>query len=393
MTSLPRLDILLYAHDGRGLGHISRSISIGLSLRRLFPNLKVIVLTGSPYAQMLTCKKPIEIIKLPSYQVTIKDGESIGQKSYSNYNDKHLARIRSGLIKAIILQTRPRCILVDHLPFGKENELLESIQESIKDCIWILGVRAVSGMIKQIQELEVDSSVLSHYTHFFWYGDSKIIPCNYRTTQVPSKWEIEETGYISRSYELDKWNSINRSYENRCGCIVSFTWLTAKSRIVLQELVKLIDKVKDHWGNWIFFLGNDYSCGNVTEIISTIKKNPFCKVEPLGEKYLSQLKQSKFAIIAGGYNSLTDLLWAQTPGIVFYHSMIDKEQEIHSNLISNFCEGRVESMQENRINISELEDSIKRVIAKPCLDLNEVITGSEVAAKRIAEIIKSSNEK
>jgi len=41
-----RLDILLYGHDGRGLGHVSRSVAIGLALRRLYPHLKICVITG-----------------------------------------------------------------------------------------------------------------------------------------------------------------------------------------------------------------------------------------------------------------------------------------------------------------------------------------------------------
>ena len=84
MNISSRIDVLLYAHDGRGLGHVSRSIAIGLSIRRLFPELKIALITGSPYAQMLTNQLPLEIIKLPSYNVKVQNGESYGAKNNIN---------------------------------------------------------------------------------------------------------------------------------------------------------------------------------------------------------------------------------------------------------------------------------------------------------------------
>ena len=48
-----RLDVLIYAHDGRGLGHASRSIGVGMALRRLYPELKVLFVSGCSLSQEL----------------------------------------------------------------------------------------------------------------------------------------------------------------------------------------------------------------------------------------------------------------------------------------------------------------------------------------------------
>ena len=62
-----RLDVLIYAHDGRGLGHAGRSIGIGMALRRLAPQLKVLFVSGCSLAQELIGRAPLDWLKLPSY--------------------------------------------------------------------------------------------------------------------------------------------------------------------------------------------------------------------------------------------------------------------------------------------------------------------------------------
>ncbi|MFC1516801.1 hypothetical protein ACFL7E_08620, partial [Thermodesulfobacteriota bacterium] len=73
-----RLDILLYAHDGRGLGHASRSIAIGMALKRLYPDFRVLQVTGCNLSQSLIDRAPLDWIKLPSYATRVHAGVSGG---------------------------------------------------------------------------------------------------------------------------------------------------------------------------------------------------------------------------------------------------------------------------------------------------------------------------
>ena len=394
MKCYPRLDVLIYAHDGRGLGHISRSISIGLAIRRLFPNLKVAIITGSHYAQMLINYLPLEIIKIPSYVVNVYNGNSHGAISHLNYTDQQLAGLRSLLLKTFIDQTNPKCILVDHLPLGKREELQITIQSGHSNCIWIFGIRAVYGYIDHIDRIK--NELLNIYSHIFWYGDSRIISTDNIISHLPlrSKINIEEIGYISRAYELEKWNSIVRINQKRSFCVVSFSWISEHTLSILKIIVTLLEKVKNKWGNWFFFIGHDYSGGKASQYISLINSMPFCNVDFLRNNYLNILANSKFAIVAGGYNTLTDLLWSKTPSVVIVRSMVEKEQEIHVKKISNVCNGLIELMLDYEVSISKLEAAIHKVTMFHNFDTNIdniVISGSENAAKKIAKILGIAN--
>ena len=69
--SSPRLDLLIYAHDGRGLGHASRGVAVGAAVRRLFPELKVLLLSGCRQTGALIGPIPLDWIKLPAYEKVI----------------------------------------------------------------------------------------------------------------------------------------------------------------------------------------------------------------------------------------------------------------------------------------------------------------------------------
>ena len=113
-NKIPRLDILLYAHDGRGLGHVSRTIAIGIALRRLFPELRVLLLSGCSISQEFIGSAPLDWIKLPSYETVIKSGKSAGIPGKSNFEDRELGTLRGEQIRQIVTLYRPRVVLADH---------------------------------------------------------------------------------------------------------------------------------------------------------------------------------------------------------------------------------------------------------------------------------------
>ncbi len=71
-----RLDLIIYAHDGRGQGHVSRSIAVASALRRLYPDLKIMMITGERGTEELIGAIDLEWIKLPSYVKKIVGGKT-----------------------------------------------------------------------------------------------------------------------------------------------------------------------------------------------------------------------------------------------------------------------------------------------------------------------------
>lgn len=144
-----KLDVLIYAHDGRGLGHVSRSVGIGLALRRLYPDLSVLLVTGCATTAELIGDGLLDWIKLPSYKTNVSAGKSSGVKGDSNIEDKLLGELRAQNIRDIVAAYKPKVFLADHTPQGKHKELLPSHEVS-PETIRVLGIRAVVGEVGKV---------------------------------------------------------------------------------------------------------------------------------------------------------------------------------------------------------------------------------------------------
>ena len=171
-----RLDVLIYAHDGRGLGHVSRSVTVGMALRRRFPKLKVLFVSGSKQTATLVGPCPLEWMKLPSYETQIIHGKSIGRLGNTNIKNCYLGPARANLIHSIITNFKPRCVLVDHDPPGKRQELQPSLKSTKgMDTTWILGLRAVVGEVEDFWSASSRRAFKKHYHALLWYGDQKVL--------------------------------------------------------------------------------------------------------------------------------------------------------------------------------------------------------------------------
>ena len=148
-SSDPRLDLLIYAHGGRDLGHVSRSVAIGAAVRRLFPALKILLITGCKQTDSLIGPAALDWIKLPSYKKVVINGTPVGCVGHTNLNNSYLVKSRAALIQSIIREYRPRCVLVDHEAPGKREELISSIKLET-DTQWILGLRGIIGQVKDV---------------------------------------------------------------------------------------------------------------------------------------------------------------------------------------------------------------------------------------------------
>lgn len=383
MGNQSRLDLLIYAHDGRGLGHISRSVAIGLAARRLFPALKIAVVTGSPFAQMLVGALPLEIVKLPSYQVSVSRGESHGTRSHMNLTDDEMADLRVRLIAAIVAQLQPRCVLADHLPLGKRDELKQALASDDHDCIWLLGIRAVLGKIPEFRNY----SYFSRYRGVFWYGDSTVIPAGVLCDLLPLRLQCEELGYVSRAFELEKWGVLEHSQGRRSGITIAFSWLTEHTAAVLGTLADIAESVGDRWGQWHVFLGRDYSGGTAYREVQRLADEPHCSIEPLSDRYLQALASSLLAVVAGGYNTLTDLLWAGTPSVVMVRNTQDAEQDMHVSKLTYTLRDHWISRHEESVDTQGMEADMADLFAKEISRISLNVGGSENAATRIAELL------
>lgn len=374
--TFPPLDILLYAHDGRGLGHASRTIGIAMALRRLYPQLRILVVTGCDQCHELIDRSPLDWLKLPSYQTQVVNGKSRGIDGKSNFSDHELGELRGKALKQVIELYRPRLVLADHSPQGKHKELIPAIVAA-QGTKWTLGIRGVTGSVKQVQSSLAATLYKDHYSGLLWYGDSEVLGRQHKE-QLAMLFEstVIETGYVSRLLELQHLQATSPTgtslkHSSIAGTI-SLPWFGESGSRTARCVAQALNRLENVTDCWHVYLGeHDQRCG------SAAHHQPFanldhCRVRPFGQQYTESLLQSKVALIYGGYNSLVDVLAAGIPSVVLLRKMKDNEQHLHLQHLASTTDQLV-TLDEDKVTTEKLVSMLKGLLKKdrrPNLPIN-----------------------
>ncbi len=385
--TLPELDILLYGHDGRGLGHTSRTVAIGMALRRLYPDLRILVVTGCACTQELIHNISLDWLKLPSYRTEVINGKSRGIDGSSCFTDKELGLLRAETLRQIVLQYRPGIVLVDHTPQGKHRELLPALEASSRTGThWTLGVRGVVGTVPQSGSTLSRQLFSDYYTTLLWYGDSRVLGSD-QLEQLESQYSIQpvECGYVSRLRELRCLQDPAQSAKTVAGTI-AIPWPGEHSRQVLSAITRALENIGPAYGNWHIFANLDPDLHG--QRISCLQKLPWCTLHPPGPDYIATLLRSRTAMIYGGYNSLTDVLAAGLPAVVLLRSMQDNEQQQHLHLLQTYTTDQLFIIDETELNATIIETGLRTQLktAPPATDIN--LQGAENAARQLVKLRK-----
>lgn len=381
-----RLDILIYAHDGRGFGHASRSIAIGMALRRLYPNVKVLFVSGSPFSAELIGPAPLDWLKLPAYATRIIDGKSRGINGSSNFSDQELGQLRAGAIKQVVELYRPRVILCDHSPLGKHKELLPALQAA-EDAKWVLGVRGIVGAVPQVFS-EAATTIFTHYFKtIFWYGDRKILgdTAIHDMIEQFSSTPIE-CGYVSRLAELSHWQDNPLAIKKKYAGTVSIPWLGEQTSRIVCNLAAALKNIGPQHGQWKIFLGmeNRQQDENPSRCFEELAH---VSIEPPGSQYARVLSHSKTALIYGGYNSITDVLSLNIPTVVLLRTMQDEEQQQHMQRLSQETRNQLRTLPEQEATAEAVEQALRNQLASTPSATRINLHGAETAARHLNQYV------
>lgn len=374
-----RLDILIYAHDGRGLGHASRSIGIGMALRRLYPALKVLFISGSPFtAELIDCV-PLDWLKLPAYATKIVNGRSLGVAGASNFSDSDLAKLRSRTIAQVVELYRPRIVLCDHSPVGKHKELVEA-QSLGNETEWIVGIRGVVGGVAQVFSSAAVDGFQRYFSHILWYGDSKTLGRS-SLDELESCFSstAHECGYVARLAELRSYQDQTDPPDRDICCTVSIPWQSEETAAVLRNLSRALTSIGPQHGRWKLFVGRGDS-----DPARLFDHLPHVDVELPGRAYGQALLRSKTAMIYGGCNSLTDTLSLNIPATVLLRAMADEEQQLHLEALVRKTGDLLHALPEQEATAEALEQGLRSRLTSASTSHHVALDGAEKAAHFLA---------
>lgn len=170
--------VLMYSHDGFGLGHLRRNLNIAQRLVERDPDTSVLLVAGLPGIPGLDLPPGVDLVKLPSIR---KVGTERWKPRNLRIRTERLLAMRRSLIGDLAGSFEPHLWLVDYVPAGVWGELVPALRDARRapfPARVVLGLRDVldapevtrsaweeSGAITALREL---------YDEVLVYGDRAV---------------------------------------------------------------------------------------------------------------------------------------------------------------------------------------------------------------------------
>lgn len=130
--------VLMYCHDGFGLGHLRRTTTLAQNLRDAYPNSGILLAVGSASLPFWKDLPGLDYIKLPSIRKVATDSWSARSLPIS----ADMAHgIRASVLREVMLRYQPDLFVADYLPLGPAGELVPALKAAKT-----IGTRCVLGL-------------------------------------------------------------------------------------------------------------------------------------------------------------------------------------------------------------------------------------------------------
>jgi predicted glycosyltransferase len=168
---------LFYSHDGLGLGHVRRNLSVASALTELAPRASVLVATSAEEAESFGIPPNVDVLKLPGLR-------KLGNERYAARRLpvpwRDVQAVRAKLLAAAVESFRPAVLLVDKHPLGAGGELVPAL-----DAARAAGARAVLGLRDILDEPAAVAAqwrasglferIVEHYDRVLVYGQPDVL--------------------------------------------------------------------------------------------------------------------------------------------------------------------------------------------------------------------------
>src|SRR5439155_10568312 len=111
---------LMYAQDGKGMGHITRTTTIAKHLLAANPNWVAYITTEPPVIGEFALPDRCDYLKLPRRMspTTVVEAEAEHEAAIDHFR----IHVRSRILREAALALAPDFVLVDHEPLGRKGE-------------------------------------------------------------------------------------------------------------------------------------------------------------------------------------------------------------------------------------------------------------------------------
>ena len=213
----PMRTILMYAQDTRGLGHITRTLTIARHVLETFTNCVAYIATRSKIAREVEWPHRCDLIKLPSRRTpkTVVRSPEEEQSSIEQFR-----ALRSRILHDTAVGLAPDLVFVDHEPLGSTGEFREglwALKRQNPDTRFVFGLRDIMDdpdrIREQWEEMDVYGALEGLYDGIAVFGSEGLYDVA-EAYAIPEsvRPKLHYCGYVVRDFPEGTPAEIRRQY-------------------------------------------------------------------------------------------------------------------------------------------------------------------------------------
>jgi predicted glycosyltransferase len=171
-------NVLMYSHDGFGLGHMRRNANIAAQLVKETTDASALMVVGCSTGHLFDLPKGVDFLRLPSI---VKVGTNDWAPRSLNVSSARLRDMRANLIAESAKCFQPEVVLVDHLPAGVWRELvptLKMLKRQSRPPKIVLGLRDIIDAPELVRETwsreGIYDIIAEYYDQILVYGTQSL---------------------------------------------------------------------------------------------------------------------------------------------------------------------------------------------------------------------------
>ena len=339
MLTAPTRTLLLYAQDHKGLGHITRTLTIARHVLAAHPNAIVYVATESPITRDFVLPERCDYIKLPTRLTPRAPPTYPGDGA----EDTRFRRLRAQLLRDVALGLAPDLVLVDHEPLGHKGEFrdgLTALKQQCPSTKFVFGLRDIMDDIGRIRgqwrELGVYEALEQVYDGIAVYGQPDLFDVA-EAYAIPEsvRPKLHYCGYVVRDIPATDPADLRRRYglPERGPLLAASVGSGSDGYPVLDAACTALERLRRTFPDLVAVLVTGPFMPARERALLEARATATCRV--VREADTLELMAAADAILGmGGYNSVIEALAAARPLVIVPRSTHKVEQQIRAETLA-----------------------------------------------------------
>jgi predicted glycosyltransferase len=373
------MKIMVYSHDAYGLGNLRRMLTICDHLLACWPQLSVLLVSGSPMIHEFRLPAGLDYIKLPCLNRGVS-GELSAK--YLGTSTEETVALRSQLIQAAAAHFKPDLLLVDKKPTGLKGELtatLGYLQQTLPSSKRVLLLRDILDAPERTIE---EWCRFGYYRAIHAYYDQVLVvgmPAIFDLVQeyrlpLPITRKVHYCGYIrkqpNRHQPVNLKAQLGLQPTDRLVLVTPGGGEDGYHLIhnYLQGVQTLSTELNpNETFHSLVLSGPEMPVEQSTQLQRLAASCPRVTFQSFTNNILNYLQATDVVVSMGGYNTLTEILSLQKRTVVVPRVKPSQEQLIRATRFSQ--QGWVTTIHPDAVTPRALLETVQAQFKAPALPL------------------------